>query len=381
MRLTFLLCILILLGSQPGFAQITIDESYITDMIGQTRTLILYDTENTAGLAGILGANGANQNWDFNLTWQDTTLFMETILPVSDDIPAATNPLFTDANFVRLGVIPPDPPDIPDTSRVWIFQQLDSGMLYTLGQSSLFDVDNDGALDTLIQFFDPPSLNIVFPVEFGNQWSDSTTFVSIFAGMNFPTLTQTSTTNITGWGTISTQFGNSSVLRHERVTRSTIPMSGIVTEDSDIEFSGLDGISAEIDLDPTGAPERATVICVASPSSRLGKFNCATSTTSIEQENPDARASDLAQNYPNPFNQSTTFTYTVKQTGHVKLVVYNMLGQEVTTLVDRDQPTGEHLVGWNRKGDNGRLAPPGRYFYQLILDGQAHTTKDLVISH
>ncbi|MBD3224105.1 MAG: T9SS type A sorting domain-containing protein [Caldithrix sp.] len=68
----------------------------------------------------------------------------------------------------------------------------------------------------------------------------------------------------------------------------------------------------------------------------------------------------LEQNYPNPFNPETNIEFTVAKAGKVSLKIYNMLGQEVTTLVDRNMPRGQ----FNVKFDGSNLAS-GVYIYKL----------------
>lgn len=68
----------------------------------------------------------------------------------------------------------------------------------------------------------------------------------------------------------------------------------------------------------------------------------------------------LAQNNPNPFSNTTRISFATPQAGQVKLAVYNLIGQEVATLVDGELPAGEHSVDF--KGQN---LPNGVYFYRL----------------
>jgi hypothetical protein len=82
----------------------------------------------------------------------------------------------------------------------------------------------------------------------------------------------------------------------------------------------------------------------------------------------------LAQNYPNPFNASTEIRYTVREAGHVKIVVYNALGEFVTTLVDADQTANEHIVHF----DAASLAS-GVYFYSLEVNGYVAMKKMVLI--
>ena len=71
----------------------------------------------------------------------------------------------------------------------------------------------------------------------------------------------------------------------------------------------------------------------------------------------------LSQNYPNPFNPNTTIRFSLTTRSHVKLAVYNLLGQVVATLVDEEIPAGVHEVPWNAAGSSGV------YFYRLEAIG------------
>ncbi len=74
----------------------------------------------------------------------------------------------------------------------------------------------------------------------------------------------------------------------------------------------------------------------------------------------------LSQNYPNPFNPSTTIAFTLPVTSNVRLQVFNVLGQEVATLVNNPaQAAGTYSVVWNGVDAHGRPAASGLYFYKL----------------
>ncbi len=74
----------------------------------------------------------------------------------------------------------------------------------------------------------------------------------------------------------------------------------------------------------------------------------------------------LLQNYPNPFNPATTIEYRIDQPGHVSLVIYNVTGQRVRTLVDEWQPAGHYRVTWDGFSDRQVFSvPAGVYFYEL----------------
>ncbi|MBD3404159.1 T9SS type A sorting domain-containing protein [candidate division GN15 bacterium] len=77
---------------------------------------------------------------------------------------------------------------------------------------------------------------------------------------------------------------------------------------------------------------------------------------------------DLAQNYPNPFNPTTTIEYELPQRCEVTLEVYNVLGQRIATLIDRQQPAGRYWVKWDGTDLSGAPVSSGIYFYRLHTD-------------
>ncbi|MFA6440048.1 MAG: T9SS type A sorting domain-containing protein, partial [Bacteriovoracaceae bacterium] len=79
---------------------------------------------------------------------------------------------------------------------------------------------------------------------------------------------------------------------------------------------------------------------------------------------------ELTQNYPNPFNPATTIRYTVPAGGFVSLKVYDMLGREVSTLVESLQNAGQYSVTFD-----GSHLSSGMYFYTLTAGGSSITKK------
>ncbi len=82
----------------------------------------------------------------------------------------------------------------------------------------------------------------------------------------------------------------------------------------------------------------------------------------------------LNQNFPNPFNPSTTITYTLPKPARVLLKIYDLLGQEVTTLPQQNQTAGTHLISFNGDGYSS-----GIYFYRLEVDGRFSETKKMIL--
>jgi flagellar hook assembly protein FlgD len=78
----------------------------------------------------------------------------------------------------------------------------------------------------------------------------------------------------------------------------------------------------------------------------------------------------LEQNYPNPFNPSTVIEYAVPDESFVKLTIFNIIGQEVATLVNETLPAGYHSASWNASNVNGGAFPSGIYIYRLNATSQ-----------
>lgn len=86
------------------------------------------------------------------------------------------------------------------------------------------------------------------------------------------------------------------------------------------------------------------------------------------------QSNELRQNYPNPFNPNTTIEFSLHQSEHVVLTVFNALGQEVSRLIDEPLATGVYRSSW----ESGNL-PGGTYFYRLQA-GSFTETKKMVLS-
>ncbi|NMC43203.1 MAG: T9SS type A sorting domain-containing protein [candidate division Zixibacteria bacterium] len=86
----------------------------------------------------------------------------------------------------------------------------------------------------------------------------------------------------------------------------------------------------------------------------------------------------MLQNYPNPFNPVTTIAYNISTACDVKIVVYNLLGQVVATLVDAYKTPGEYAIVWDGTDTDGRPVASGMYFYQMVA-GDFVSSKKMVM--
>ncbi len=87
----------------------------------------------------------------------------------------------------------------------------------------------------------------------------------------------------------------------------------------------------------------------------------------------------LEQNYPNPFNPSTKIKYGIAENTQVSLIIYNMLGQAVRTLVDERQSPNFYEIEWDGRNDEGILLSSGVYFYKLTAGAEVQLRKMLLL--
>ena len=118
-------------------------------------------------------------------------------------------------------------------------------------------------------------------------------------------------------------------------------------------------------------PQQSTVYDISFPDERNGymvgrngalfKFNQEILSVGSEMNNDLHYA--LQQNFPNPFNGTTSISYELQKRTKVSIIVYDLLGRKIETLVDTEQQEGSHSIQWNSGN-----ASSGVYFYRLIAD-------------
>ncbi|MDA0746102.1 MAG: PKD domain-containing protein [bacterium] len=87
----------------------------------------------------------------------------------------------------------------------------------------------------------------------------------------------------------------------------------------------------------------------------------------------------LDQNHPNPFNPVTTITYQLPESGDVALVIYNVLGQQIRTLLHEVRVAGYYHAVWDGKDAFGNQVSSGVYFYRLVSNGHMQTKRMLLL--
>lgn len=84
-------------------------------------------------------------------------------------------------------------------------------------------------------------------------------------------------------------------------------------------------------------------------------------------------------NHPNPFNPSTTITFSLKNSSRVELIIYNIKGQKVKTLVQNQLAEGSYSMIWNGDDAFGKSVSSGVYFYKLVTDNNTVAVKKMML--
>ncbi len=102
-------------------------------------------------------------------------------------------------------------------------------------------------------------------------------------------------------------------------------------------------------------------------------------TTSIDEPVELPHDFNLSQNYPNPFNAGTIINYVLERDSRVEISVYDILGQEIVTLIDEEKSAGQHQATWSGIDSDGKSVASGVYFYKLTADGVSESKQMMLV--
>lgn len=99
----------------------------------------------------------------------------------------------------------------------------------------------------------------------------------------------------------------------------------------------------------------------------------------IDKSNGNSEFPLAINNSPNPFNSSTIIEYQLPQSSKVKIVVYNILGNEINKLVEEQKEAGIYTISWDGRNGTGFHVNGGIYYYQIQTNQHAQTNKMLLL--
>lgn len=155
------------------------------------------------------------------------------------------------------------------------------------------------------------------------------------------------------------------------VTQQEIPVAGAMQEIAGIEF--------------TSDPSTMVLVYSSFLPFPYSSERCVLQTISIDVATDIAEDPirpdrfKVSQNYPNPFNPETVIEYHLPRRSQITLMIFNVLGQRVRTLVDREEPAGSYVVTWDGDDKDGEPSASGVYLYRLQAGSYSETKKMLLL--
>jgi len=153
---------------------------------------------------------------------------------------------------------------------------------------------------------------------------------------------------------------------YSNVTIDSLPYTGTYYVDAFAYYGTYNGGEPTIGKNSTGSYK---ILAISSDK-----------VVGVDKMNPEIPTSfGLDQNYPNPFNPTTIIQYRLKEPTGVKLIIYNILGQKVITLVNQEQLAGNYSIQWNATNEYGSRVSTGIYFYRLVAGNKFTEVKKMIL--
>ena len=320
----------------PASAQITITAADVASRFAVGNSIISHNDTLTTTID--VGGTGA-RTWNFGSLLSHTTSTLKSVAPAStpyiNQFPGATHALETTGELQGI-----------------------SGTLYQyfVLSTNLLNPGRMGAglppyeTITLKTTNTPPAVYYALPSTLGTNWTttytDSTTItLGIFGS--------TTTVDVYSEAYIVDAYGSMTMPGGSAFEALRLKGTEVYGTDTLVSYFFLSKEGATVQVNVAGTAHDGVI--TAGSISWTGPL-------SVDVKTVDAAPAEFAllQNYPNPFNPTTTITYQVPNTGIVSVKVYNMLGEEVATLVGGTRTPGTYSIRWDATN-----VPSGAYVVKM----------------
>ncbi len=337
-----------LLFSFTTFAQITITSGDVANAFAVGNNATIH--EDTLQSSVDIGLPDGGNSWDFTNLQSDLMLTLEIIDP-------ATSPYIND--FPSANICTYNSSTIGgNLSEIWSYSML-NGTFDHLG-TAILNSALPGFLTEIKN--DPYRRQSEFPMTLNSQWSNTYTQTVYINGTPLFSSSVSLSTVVDAYGTMTLPGGASyEALR----IRETLTISGT----SSVNYSFVAKNGTQVSVSATDAnPPNSGSINVDGSSYYDGL------TTSVEQISGLPNGYTLSQNYPNPFNPSTNIEYSIPSESFVELKVYDVLGNEVASLVNEQQKAGVYRADFTANNLSS-----GMYFARLTANEFTKVVKMILL--
>jgi len=331
-------------ASCTAFAQITITASDVANIFAVGNTVTIH--EDTLQSNFDIGSPGGGNNWDFTNLQSNLMVTLQSIDPVSS--PYISN--FPTANICNYSSSTIG----GSFSEIWTYSKL-NGQFDVLGNAAVSSA-LPGFVTTIN--YDPYRRQYEHPLTFNSQWSDTYTQTISVNGTPVNSASVSISTIVDAYGTMTIPGGASyEALR----IKEELTISGITS----VSFSFLSKNGAQVNVDAVSSNHpNSGMIAVDGTTYYDGLVS------SVEQINEIPKSFTLNQNYPNPFNPTTNIQYSIPEASFVELKVYDVLGNEVATLVNQEQSAGVYKADFS-----GSDFASGLYIAKITAGNYTNTIK------
>ena len=325
------------------FAQITINGTDVLNVftVGNSANINEYD-----GAMIDIGSPGGGNNWDFSNLQISSTFNLLSVNPAStphiSEFPGANIALYSQGEYTGY------PADI------WSYLNV-NGTFSNMGQA-ISSSSLPGVLITSVN--NPASTEMQLPLTYGTTWTQTFTITVFYNGSQLRQDTVENNVIVDAFGTMTMPGGNSFEALRIR-TIQTLNGFGI----NSYAFQSLSG--AQVNMQATNISDPNYGVIEVDWYDWNLPF-----TTGVEQISGLPQDFNLSQNYPNPFNPSTKIEYSIPEESFVQLKVYDVLGNEVATLVDEEQSAGSYRADFS-----GSDLSSGLYIAKLQTGNYSRTIK------
>ena len=317
--------LLIAIASFTAFAQITITSGDVLNMFADGKYITMY--ENTMQTTVDIGSPGGGNNWDFTALQFDLTINSEGVnsatSPFISDFPGANICTYRSDNFEG------------EQAELWSYSTINSNW-DNLGNA----ITINSQPGTVIEIKNnPPAREAEFPFTNNSSWSQTYTQTTEINGTPISTTNVSTNSTVDAYGTMTLPGGASFEALRIRISET----SGAETY-VDYVFFSKSGATVNVYSSDVNLPNSGTINVDGT------SYNGVPTTTGVEQISVSPDNYNLRQNYPNPFNPSTNIEYSIPEGSFVQLKVYDILGNEVATLVSQEQNAGVYRADFSGNG-------------------------------